>query len=180
MELNPYSWTPIRSQNWYKYIIENTEALLKKTENNKSFIEINTGFFYDINSNPTNIYVDYIFDDLEYMKDLIFGLFQVDIENLLKMKHIMYQKLRLQPSEIEAFPYYEYEYTIANLKEWLEKEKEAHEEEKEKADGKYSQTSLRRETDSMMKKYGINTNNLNANNPPKMPNMNEMGKLPKI
>lgn len=45
--------------------------------------------------------------------------------NLFKAKFALYYHLRLQPSEIEQFPFYEFEYTLENLKDFLKEKNDA-------------------------------------------------------
>jgi hypothetical protein len=52
-------------------------------------------------------------------------LFQISLENFFKIKFYLYHYLRLQSSEIEDWPYYELEYTVDNLKDFLEKKKKS-------------------------------------------------------
>ena len=68
----------------------------------------------------------------------------------------MYYHLHLQPSEIEKFPFYEYEITIENLQDFL---KEKHDAEKGQQDAQQS-----------------NMPNMSKFNAPKMPNI----KMPKL
>jgi hypothetical protein len=110
-------------------------------------------------------------NQLESFCEEIFKLFQIDLLNYFEMKHIMYQKLRIQPSEIENMCYYEYEYTIENLKNWLEEEKKAKEKEESDANEKYNQKSLTRESDQMMRKHNISSN-YNNSSIPKAPKLN--------
>ncbi len=59
-------------------------------------------------------------------------MFQISLENFFKTKFYLYHYLRLQSSEIEDWPYYELEYTLENLKDFLEKKKKGEEEENDK------------------------------------------------
>lgn len=112
-------------------------------------------------------------DQVENFCNLSFGTFQVDILNLLEIKHIIYQKLRIQPSEIEKFPYYELEYLLEHLKKWLEREKEENDKQNDESNTKYNQKTMMQESSSMMKKHGINPSSMK---PPSMGNM----KMPKL
>ena len=89
----------------------------------------------------------------------IFSLFQISLENFFKTKFYLYHYLRIQPSEIEAWPYYELEYTIENLRDFLEKKKKGEDEQNEK----YNNSSMSREMKSQQSamRSSINT--------PKMP-----------
>lgn len=54
------------------------------------------------------------------------------------MKFYLMHHLRIQPSEIENWDFYEYQYTINNLVEHLKKEKDRHKEEEEKSQEQYN------------------------------------------
>ncbi len=58
-------------------------------------------------------------------------MFQISLANFFKTKFYLYHYLRIQPSEIEAWPYYELEYTLENLKDFLEKKKKGEDEQNE-------------------------------------------------
>jgi len=60
-------------------------------------------------------------------KKSILSMFKINLENFFKAKLALYYHLRMQPSEIENMPYYEYEMTLENLQELL---KEKHDAEK--------------------------------------------------
>lgn len=47
-------------------------------------------------------------------------MFQISIRNFLKVKAYIYHHLRIQPSEVENLPFYEYEYLVDDLKQMLE------------------------------------------------------------
>lgn len=47
-------------------------------------------------------------------------MFQISIRSFLKVKVYIYHHLRIQPSEVEKLPYYEYEYLVEDLKQMLE------------------------------------------------------------
>ncbi len=47
-------------------------------------------------------------------------MFQVSIRSLLKVRVYIYHHLRVQPSEIDGMPFYEYEYLLEDLKQLLE------------------------------------------------------------
>lgn len=59
------------------------------------------------------------------------ALFQINIDTFIDGKIALYKHYRLQSSEIEAWPYYEYEMTITKLKKQLEQQRE-HEEKSQK------------------------------------------------
>ena len=47
-------------------------------------------------------------------------MFQISIRSFLKVKVYIYHHLRLQPSEVESLPFYEYEFLVEDLKQMLE------------------------------------------------------------
>jgi len=64
-------------------------------------------------------------------KKNILDLFSINLENFFKAKFALHYHLHMQPSEIEELPYYEFEYILKNLSDFLEEknkqEKEGHE-----------------------------------------------------
>lgn len=86
-------------------------------------------------------------------------MFQISLENFFKVKFYLYHYLRIQPSEIEAWPYYELEYTIENLKDFLEKKKKGEDEQNDKYSKTSTSNDMRRQQQAMSS--SINT--------PKMP-----------
>ena len=61
-------------------------------------------------------------------------LFQVDVRNLVKNRLYITKETHVQPSEYESWPYYEYEYFIEDLTEYIENENKKNEEENKKYD----------------------------------------------
>ena len=61
-------------------------------------------------------------------------LFQVDVRNLVKNRLYITKETHVQPSEYESWPYYEYEYFIEDLKEYIENENKKNGEENKKYD----------------------------------------------
>lgn len=123
MELSHYSYIPTYSEVYYNNLIYSFEYLIEKVKK----------------GNP-----------VDNFSEELFKTFQVDIVRLFEYKHIFYQKLRIQPSEIEDMMYYEFEFTIENLQNWIEEEKKQRE--KEEGESKtYDQKSMMRESQNMMK-----------------------------
>jgi hypothetical protein len=99
--------------------------------------------------------------NIEDFKKQTFTLFQIDIVNYLELKFMLMYKCRMQPSEVEKLDYYELEYTVENWKKWLDKEKEAHDEEEKKSKGStYKQDRYMQDAGNMVNKYGVNKNSM--------------------
>ena len=60
--------------------------------------------------------------------------FHVDVRNLVKNRLYITKETYVQPSEYESWPYYEYEYFIEDLTEYIENENKKNEEENKKYD----------------------------------------------
>lgn len=77
------------------------------------------------------------------------------MKNFFKVRFYIYYKLNLQPSELEALPYYEYYWICQELMELMEEERKSNENQQE-------------QSNSMMK--NVKTPNINTKNlqPPKM------------
>jgi hypothetical protein len=73
----------------------------------------------------------------------------------------------MQPSEIEAMPYYELEYTMQNLKDFLEKKKESEKEQQEEYKTSNMSRDMKRQQSEMGK--SINTPKLPSSPSYKMP-----------
>ena len=65
--------------------------------------------------------------------------FHVDVRNLVKNRLYITKETHVQPSEYESWPYYEYEYFIEDLTEYIENENKKNEEENKK----YDMTSMK-------------------------------------
>jgi hypothetical protein len=78
-------------------------------------------------------------------------LFQISLENFFKTKTYLLYHLRLQPSEVEKLPFYEYEYIVQNLIDIL-KEKQEAEENQHKSHSDVSPSSLMRDAGKSMPK----------------------------
>jgi hypothetical protein len=80
----------------------------------------------------------------------LFGLFQVDMENYLKVKFAFMYHMQIPPEQIDNWPYWEYETNIELLSDVLKKKQEA-----EKGQGQgHQQSSMdpSREASKMMNK----------------------------
>ena len=60
--------------------------------------------------------------------------FHVDVRNLVKNRLYITKETYVQPSEYESWHYYEYEYFIEDLREYIENENKKNEEENKKYD----------------------------------------------
>ena len=58
----------------------------------------------------------------------------MDVRNLVKKRLYITKETHVQPSEYESWPYYEYEYFIEDLTEYIENENKKNEEENKKYD----------------------------------------------
>lgn len=61
------------------------------------------------------------FDFTEDLKNCLFQSFQIDLRDFFKTKMILYYKLNRTDSEVESYPYYEYQMLIENYVELLDK-----------------------------------------------------------
>jgi len=73
----------------------------------------------------------------------------------------------MQPSEIEALPYYELEYTLENLKDFLEKKKDGEKEQGEQYNSNTMSRDMKRQQSDMGR--SINTPKLPSSPSYKMP-----------
>lgn len=104
------------------------------------------------------------------MESKVFSLFQISLENFFKTKFYLAHHIRLQPSEIEALPYYEYWYYVKHLTEHLKGQDSANRKEQDK----YEEQSNDMKSQAKMPKMP-NYGNFNAGSM-KMPSV----KLPKL
>jgi hypothetical protein len=94
-----------------------------------------------------------------------FSLFQISLENFFKAKFYLGFHLHLQPSEIDALDFYEYQYYVQNLTEHLKKQNKEEQEQNEQMQEQYSTQTPKV---PKMSDYGM-----------KMPKMSGM-KMPKF
>ena len=73
------------------------------------------------------------------MEYATYSRFHVDVRNLVKNRLYITKETHVQPSEYESWPYYEYEYFIEDLREYIENENKKNEEENKK----YDMTSMK-------------------------------------
>ena len=118
--------------------------------------------------------VDYAADDnFKYlysgsMDKYIYKLFAIDIINLVKTKAALSKNFRIQPSEIDAMPYWEFELYLKALNEQVEEENKANQEQMDKYKINDTMKSL-----SSGKTPGMPSSNSNMGMP-KMPDFSNM------
>lgn len=66
------------------------------------------------------------------MEFAVFSMFRVDIRNLVKNRLYIAKDFNIQPSEIARMPYYEYEFLLEDIKEFVEEEKKRNKEQEDK------------------------------------------------
>lgn len=84
-------------------------------------------------------------------------LFMIDLVNLIQTKAALLKNFRLQPSEVDAMPYWEYEYFLLALNKQIQ-------EENDRQQGEMSKYNLNDLTNPKMPKMEM----------PKMPNFNNL------
>ncbi len=95
-------------------------------------------------------YMDEIMDNIELMDEQrnellrleedqmgLFVLFQIDLENYLKVKFALMYHMQIPPEQIDQFPFWEYEMYTEQLAEVLKKKQEA-----EKGNSNTQQSSM--------------------------------------
>jgi hypothetical protein len=58
----------------------------------------------------------------------LFGLFQVDLDNYIKIKFAFMYHMQIPPEQIESLPYYEYEEYVELLSDILKKKQQSEKE----------------------------------------------------
>jgi len=81
----------------------------------------------------------------------LFGMFQVDLDNFLDIKFAIMYHMRLQPSEIEKLPYYEFEWHVKKLAEILKKKKDAEDKETNAARNNGNSSDVRKAMQNVSK-----------------------------
>jgi hypothetical protein len=104
------------------------------------------------------------------MASSIYSLFQVDINNLVQNKIHLCRKWRIQPSEIEEMPYWEWEMWMEEINKTLkEEEKRREEQEKQSGASKNDYGKTFRDFQSRQSRL-MNTSNFRPSfTPPSMP-----------
>lgn len=105
---------------------------------------------------------DLFFDPIiENLKKQTFNLFQIDYEHYMELKFLLIYKCNVQPSEIERMEYFDLEMLVEEWKKFLEKEKQAKEEEEKKSKGQsFTQEKYMQQAQKMTNSYGLNKNNM--------------------
>lgn len=83
------------------------------------------------------------------MEHATYFRFHVDVRNLVKNRLYITKDSYVQPSEYESWPYYEYEYFIEDLKEYIENENKKNEEENKKYDAASMKSNISKLTSSI-------------------------------
>lgn len=71
--------------------------------------------------------------DNSYIEFAIFGLFKIDILNFVKTKAILAKEFRIQPSEIDKMPAWEYELFMQEINALVKEENERNQKEMDKS-----------------------------------------------
>lgn len=110
----------------------------------------------DISSIPDKL-------DNTFIESAIFGLFKLNLVELIKMKAILGKQFHIQPSEIDKMMYWEYEIYCRHLNELVENENNQQKGEMSKY---HVDEFMNRSNPNNMKMPGMGMQNM------KMPNMN--------
>ena len=105
--------------------------------------------------------------DNSYIEFAIFGLFKIDILNFVKTKAILAKEFRIQPSEIDKMPAWEYELFMQEINALVKEENERNQKEMDKSG--YNKMN----DPNYMKK-------MTNNQMPKMDNSFKMPSMPKF
>jgi hypothetical protein len=98
----------------------------------------------------------------------------------MELKFLLIYKCNVQPSEIERMEYFDMEMLVEEWKKFLEKEKQAREEEEKKGkSGNYSQQRYQQDAGKMMNNYGINKNGMSTASTAKSFSNVQMPNMPK-
>ena len=135
-------------------------------------------------------YVEELENNPDKILNLVFGLFQIDLDKHIEQEFVILKYAGLQPSCIETMRYWEWQIWLDKMSEYMEKEKEA----KEKEEGKTSNTSYKdtkeyRDAQSSMKGMGLDPSRISSSggmSSPSLPRIGPMGnmgsgfKMPKL
>lgn len=97
----------------------------------------------------------------------LFGAFQIDLRQYFTMRARLLYHLRLQPSEYEDKPFYEYQYYVKDLIDIIKEKNEGGDDNKYNVNDTYDK--MKNDSSKYMKGFGNNT--------PKMPSMPKMPKI---
>lgn len=61
-------------------------------------------------------------------------MFKISLENFFKLRFYIYEKLHVQPSELNNMDYYEFHYLVKDLLEHLKEQNEQNKKERDEAD----------------------------------------------
>lgn len=110
--------------------------------------------------------------DQTYIEVAIFGLFKIDVLNLIKVKVSLAKEFHIQPSEIELMPVWEYELFMKELNNAVKEDNKRNEQE--------MNNSGYKDVQKMANIKNIERMQRNAMKTPKMPNGMSMPKMPKF
>lgn len=80
------------------------------------------------------------------------SVFQVDLENLIKVKFAFMYHMQVPGSELESWPFWEYEMHLETLSDIIKKKKQQNDRQSDSGDATRSASSLMRQATSSMPK----------------------------
>ena len=138
MGSNPYSYIPIPYPNWIK--INSNKAIHYFEQKEENVLEINW---------------------------LLYGMFQVDWEELGRLEYIMVKDVGLSLSDLDKMEYYRFQYFIENHKQRLEDEEKRQKDQENGDSSKFNmEQSMKSQQQGMAKQMG----NYSMPKMPSMPN----------
>lgn len=84
------------------------------------------------------------------MASAVYSLYQVDVRNLVKNRVYITKNIGIQPNEYSGWPFYEYEFLLEDINEYIEAENKRNSEEND-GGGTYSQGKIMKDVGSMMR-----------------------------
>lgn len=83
------------------------------------------------------------------MESAVYSLYQVDVRNLVKNRVYITKNIGIQPNEYRDWPFYEYEFLLEDINEYIEEENKRNSEENDT--GSFKQDKVMRDMKGMMK-----------------------------
>lgn len=112
------------------------------------------------------------------IKDMLFGLYQVEISREIQEQYVFLKHSNLQPSEIKEMQYWEYQMMLDELRDYIEREKEEHD--KESGGKDLTKNTAYRQAQKDSRRMGLDPGKAGSGMP-KLPNMPSGGfKMPNI
>lgn len=106
-----------------------------------------------------------------HIETAIYGLFRVDILNLVKIKALLAKEFHIQPSEIDMMPAWEYELFMKEINNAVKEDNKRNETEMEKSGYKdINQMTSQRNIDRMQKQ-AMSSSGIKMPSMPKIPSM---------